>query len=182
MKLVNKLSAKAILENVNEVVRDMEIGERKLAYSVVGICDAYEQGASHLGEWTRFIGDLKAINYITGEEFRAPKGHIPTVLEVALLKGIGENTGAKVKDGKGITTAKLNSNIEFAYKVSIERKANGDDGGMNYEYITEPLTEVAVNDNLSRLSKLLDAPPPETEPEPEPEPESVKGKGKGKGK
>lgn len=159
MNLVKKLSAKSILGNVIDVVKAMEVGTTQLAYSVVGICSGFEQGSSTFGEWTRFTGDLEATNYITGEVFRASKGHLPEVLQDAILAGIEANTEAKVKDGKGITTARLKENIEFAYKVSVERKEDNEDGSISYEYKTEPLTEMTTNDNLSHLQKLLlDAP------------------------
>ena len=102
---------------------------------------------------------LKFTNYITGEVYRSGKAHIPDVLEAVIMMGISENTEAAVKDGKGITTAKLKQPIEFAYKVSIERKADNEDGSISYQYQTQPLTEIKTNDQLSHLSALLlDAP------------------------
>ncbi len=178
MQLVKKLSSASILGNINVIVKAMEIGATQLAYSVVGICSGYEQGVSQFGQWTRFTGDLQATNYLTEDVLRAPKAHIPDVLETVLLSGVAGNTEDGVTDGKGITSFKLKESIEFAYKVSIERKEDNEDGSISYEYRTEPLTEIAASDNLSHLTKLLDAPKKETKEELKTEAKANKAKAK----
>lgn len=177
MQLLNKLSAKDILGNVMDVVKDMEIDETKEAFAVAGICGAYETGVSTYGDWVRFVGDFQGINYLSGEPCRAPKAHIPDILEQVLLEGLKET--AEIVAEKCTKTGKyfkLESDIEFSYKVSVKRLADKEDGGASYKYIVTPMTEVAANDKLSHLTALIEPPKEEVKEE------KPKSKGKAKEK
>lgn len=164
MKLLKKLSAKDILGNVLDVVKAMEIDETKEAFAMAGICSAYETGMSNYGEWVRFCGDLQGVNYLTGEASRAPKAHVPKVLEDLIMEGIADV--AEIVDAKSTKTTKhykFENAIEFSFKVSIKRLRDNEDGSVSYEYITEPMTEVVENDSIAHLTKLIehtDAPAP----------------------
>ena len=159
MKLLKKLSAKDILGPVMNTVKEMEVGETRECYAVAGISSGYEKGMSGYGEWTRFVGDFQATNYITGETMRAPKAHIPEVLQSAILSGVGEldEVTESTKAGN-INKAVFSSQIEFAFKVAIIRHPDDESGAISYEYITSPLTEMAPNDSLSHLTGLIAAP------------------------
>lgn len=159
MKLLGKISAKEILGNVNVVVREMKVGDVRQAYGVAGICDAYETGVSQFGEWHRFIGGFQAVNYVTGEEIRASKAHIPQVLEELLLNGIRESSEVEsARSTKHTTFYKMTSPVEFAFEVGIERLEDGENGELNYKYITSPKTEMKRNDAISHLTALLSPP------------------------
>jgi hypothetical protein len=161
MKLVNKISAAKVLGNVLEIVKQMTVGQTLLAYAVVAKATGYEQGISALGEWIRFTGEIQATNYFKeGEIYRGPRAHVPKVLEAVIVADLAANTvdGSTTKDGKGVTSSKLKNVIEFAYRVSITRLADKEDGGVNYEYTTEPVTEMKESDNLAHLTKLLGDP------------------------
>lgn len=156
MELKSKLSAKDILGNVLEIVKTLDIDQTVDAYSVAGTCDGYETGVSTYGEWIRFCGDVVGINYLSGEEKRAPAVHMPSVLEKVLMSGIADN--AEVVGSKSTKTStyyKLANRIEFAYKVSLTRNKDNDDNSVSYQYNVSPLTAVAPNDNLAHLTALL---------------------------
>lgn len=159
MKLVKKITAKDVLENINDIVRAMEVGEIKLAYSVAGIVGGYAKGVSTYGEWTRFEGQIQAVNHLTGEVVRGKGVHMPDVLESTLLDGIAD-TAEKVesKSKKTETFFAIGADIEFAYDVSIERLEDEDNGGLSYKWHVNPKTEVSTNDNLSHLVALLGGP------------------------
>lgn len=162
MKLVKKISAKDVLENINDIVKGMDVGTIQMAYSVAGIVSGFARGMSAFGEWTRFEGSIQAVNHITGEVVRGKGVHMPEVLESTLLEGITD-TADKVesKSKKTETFFNIGTEIEFAYDVSIERLEDDDKGGISYKWHVSPKTEVATNDNLSHLTALLGS--PETE-------------------
>lgn len=156
MKLLKKITAKDVLGPVLDVVKAMKVSTQQECYAVAGIARGYETGMSNYGEWVRFVGDFQAVNYLTGEEMRGAKAHIPDVLKDAILAGIGELEGVVQSTPAGnITKYTLESPIEFAFKVEIARKEDNEDGSVSYEYITSPLTEMAANDGLAHLTKLL---------------------------
>lgn len=161
MQLSNKLSAKEILGNVLTVVKSMEVGEIREAFGVAGLCTAYETGVSQFGQWVRFCGDLQATNYLTGEIIRAPKAHVPDILEDLIMTGVKEHASIeKTKCTEHTQWYKLRDPIEFAYKVDLERLEDDDNGAVKYKYITKPLTEVATNDAIGHLTALLEPPKP----------------------
>ena len=166
MKLTKKISAKEILGNVVDVVKEMEIGSIIEAYGVAGICKAYMTGISTFGEWVRLIGEFEAVNYVTGEQVRGSGVHVPDVLQEALFAAVGDkfvrNDKKCTKDNEYF---ELNAPIEFAFKVDIERLEDKENGAINYKYHTKPMTKVAENDGLSHLTKLIAsiAPPKEVE-------------------
>ena len=166
MKLATKLSAKEILGSVTELAKSMEIGQRIEAYALAGSCNGYETGVSTYGEWVRFIGNMQAVNYVTGEETRAEGAHIPRVLESLLMANIGDSaTHVQSKSTKDTNFYSLESAIEFAFKVDIIRMEDEENGAVNYKYVVEPLTEVKENDAISHLTALL--PPVKTLASPE---------------
>ena len=152
VQLLKKLSARDILGSVVSVVSEMEIGDRKDAYAVAGICEGYETGTSTYGEWTRFCGDLQGVNYITGEIFRAPKAHVPDVLEMLILDGVKENSeviGSKCT--KNTQYYRLDNSLEFSFKVAIERLDNDESGAVKYRYIPQPMIDIAPNNAIAHL-------------------------------
>lgn len=156
MKLLKKISAKDILGNVLDVVKGMEIGMTVEAFAVAGICSAYETGVSTYGSWTRFVGEFQGINYLTGEVCRAPKAHVPDVLESLIMEGIRDS--AEVINSKCTKTTQffgLDSPLEFSFKVSITRLPDNEDNSISYQYITSPMVDVAPNDSISHLTKLI---------------------------
>lgn len=159
MKLLKKITAKDVLGPVIALVKELKIGVLTDAYAVAGIAKGYETGVSTYGEWVRFSGDFQATNYLTGEVCRAAKAHVPEVLQDAIMVGLGELEGViQSTPGGNITKYQLNQPIEFAFKVAIRRNENNEDGSISYEYVTTPLVEMAENDSLSHLTKLLEAP------------------------
>lgn len=167
MRLETKLSAKEILGPVANLVKNYEVGEKFDAFALTGKCSAYETGVSKFGEWVRFVGDMYAINYVSGEEIRAESAHIPRVLESLLMNNIGEMASrVDSKCTKDIDHYALESAIEFAFMTQIIRLEDKDNGAINYKFVVTPLTEVKANDNLAHLTALLPKPTqatPETE-------------------
>lgn len=183
MKILKKISAKDVLGNVTDIVVTMAVNEIKDVYSVAGICDGYEQGVGTYGEWTRFVGNFEAINYVDGEVIRSSKAHVPDVMEQLMLDGVKENAEiVQSKSNKDSTFYKLDSPIEFAILVQLKRLPDTDKEINNYQYITKPLHEVKRSDAIGHLTSLLPAPkadpqmdiveesekPAPTEPEPAP--------------
>lgn len=166
--LLKKIGASDLLGPVAKVVREhLEVGDVKNAFGVAGVCNKIETGVSNYGEWTRFIGDFNAVNYLTGEEFRSEKTHVPSVLEAVLLRDLEALKGAS-KEMAHSTVTDLSSEIEFAFTVALKRLEDDEKGGVSYEYVTTPKTEVKANDRISHLSAMLqlDAPKEAEKPAP----------------
>lgn len=153
--LLKKIGASDLLGKVALVVREnLEVGDVKDAFGVAGVCNAIEEGTSTYGDWTRFIGDFTAVNYLTGESFRSEKTHVPGVLEAVLLRGI-ESMKAETKELAHTTVTKLSGEIEFAFTVALKRLPDDEKGGVSYEYICTPKTEIQENDRIGHLAAML---------------------------
>lgn len=166
--LLKKISASDLMGVVAKFVREnMEVGDVKLAYGVAGICDSLEEGTGTLGDYTAFCGEFDAVNYVSGETFSAPKVYVPNVLESRLLSDLKDMRGVcKELDKK--TVVQLTSTIEFAYTVSLKRNEDDEKGGVSYEYITTPKTEMKENARIKHLSAMLQLDAPKEEPKPAP--------------
>lgn len=153
--LLKKIGASDLLGPVAKVVREnLEVGQTKIAFGVAGICSKLESGTGTFGEWTRFVGDFQATNYFTGEIFRSEKTHVPTVLEAILLRDM-EPLKSSIKELQHTTITDLTQDCEFAFTVSLKRNEDDDKGGVSYEYICTPKTEIKANDRISHLSAML---------------------------
>ncbi len=162
--LLKKIGASDILGKVATVVREnLEVGEQVNAYGVAGVCAKIEKGTSAFGEWTRFVGDFQAVNYITGETFRSEKTHVPNVLEAVILRDLKPLLGASTELTHTTVTA-LSDEVEFAYTVQLKRLEDDDKGGVSWEYVTTPKTELKQNDRISHLTKMLSIDAPAEEP------------------
>lgn len=160
--LLKKIGAADLLGKVVLIVREqMGVGDVKDAFGVAGVCNAIEEGTSTYGDWVRFIGDFTAVNYFTGEQFRSEKTHVPGVLEAVLLRGL-EPLKDTVKELQHTTVTTLTSEIEFAFTVALKRLPDDEKGGVSYEYITTPKTEIKANDRISHLSAMLSLEAPKT--------------------
>jgi hypothetical protein len=157
--LLKKIAASDLLGPVAKLVKDtMEVGETRNAFAVAGVCNKIEEGVSQYGEWVRFLGDFNAINYFTGENFRSAKTHVPKVLEDVLIRDLQGLKGS-VKELQNSTVTDLTTEIEFAFVVALKRCEDDAKGGVQYEYVTTPKTEVKANDRISHLTALIAEPP-----------------------
>ena len=155
--LVNKISAADLLGKVGKFVREnIEVGERCKAFGVAGVCEAIETGTSTFGEWTRYVGDFQAVNYVTGDVYRSERAHVPTVLSAILERDLGALKTGEVKENKHSSTYPLSTSAEFAFSVDIVRNPDDEESGaVSYEYVTTPKTQIAANDRISHLTGLL---------------------------
>ena len=112
-------------------------------------------------EWTRFIGQFQATNYVSGNIFRSDKAHVPDLIMNLLIEGIRAHSEAVTSKSTAETQYyKMEVPIEFAFRVNIKRLANKKDGATNYEYIPIPLLEMGQTDTIAHLTNLLEAPSP----------------------
>lgn len=164
--LLKKIGASDLLGPVAKIVREqLEVGETKNAFGVAGVCDRIEEGSSSYGDWVRFVGDFNAINYFSGETYRSEKTHVPKVLEAVLLRDLAPLKGA-TKELQHTTVTMLSQEIEFAFTVALKRLPDDEKGGVSYEYVTTPKTEVKANDRISHLSAMLQLEAPKAEEKP----------------
>lgn len=177
--LLKKIGAGDLLGHVAKIVREQfTVNEQKNAFGVAGFCNKIEKGTSQFGDWTRFIGDFQAINYLTGEQFRSEKTHVPSVLEAVLLRDLEPLMGS-TKALQHTEVTELTGEIEFAFTVAIKRVEDKADGGVNWEYITTPKTEIKANNRISHLSAMLQLEAPkESAPQIAEEVKPTKGKAK----
>lgn len=133
-----KLGAKEILGgNVKNIVQgycpnDLDSVR---AYTLLGVVSGFETGVSTYGDWYAFKGDIKAINWITGEEMRGAKAFIPDPLQTMLLESLAGH-----------------ESVEFALTVHVKRR---DDLNEGYEYIVEAHKEAEESDTIKSLEKLI---------------------------
>lgn len=172
MKLVNKLSVKAVVGNpptkdvrvpkmangTPVVGKDGEVeyetvqrGIKQNVMRVYGQCDKIKLGNTSFGETVEFIGNFEATNMLDGEIYRSTRLFMPpTVTEMVKIevetvlknKAEGDTSGAAV---------------QFAFDIGID-SANNAHG---YQYTITPLTSPSTSDPLAlmKASLLKDAPP-----------------------
>lgn len=135
--MLKKLGAKQILGNVKQVVKDQcpNDGDSYKAYSIYGTSNGIKTGTSQFGDWMSFVGQMEAVNYVTGETFAAITCFIPEPLQSLLKDALQEN-----------------DTIEFAFTVSVKRR---DDLKEGYEYLVQPHKAAQESDPLANLRALL---------------------------
>ena len=113
--------------------------------AVYGVARGMNPGASELGPYVAFIGDFRAVNLATGEEFASAKIIMPKIIEEQIA-GAGPG-GAGDKE------------IKFAFHLGVKYDASA---ATKYVYTFRPLLETAdasVMDELKgAVTKALPAP------------------------
>jgi len=113
--------------------------------AVYGVARAMNPGASELGPYVSFLGDFRAVNVKTGEEFASAKIILPKILEEQLA-GAGPG-GEKEKE------------IKFAFHLGVKYDPSA---ATKYVYTYRPLqetTDASVMDELRGVVvKALPAP------------------------
>lgn len=132
-QLVKKLGSKQILGNVGKVVKEKieNDGEVLNMYSLFGMANGIKTGSSTYGEWTALVGQMEAINHITGDSYAATVCFVPEPLCSILVNALREN-----------------DSVEFAFQVSVKRR---DDLERGYEYIVTPIIESRQSDPLQLM-------------------------------
>ena len=137
MTLLKKLGAKQILGDIKNVVKEKCVndGDACEVYSIYGTSNGMKTGVGTFGDWCAFVGNMEAINHVTGEAFAAVSCFVPEPLSTILKNGLAEN-----------------ESIEFAFTVSVKRR---DDTKEGYEYFVKPHTKMAESDPLANLRALV---------------------------
>jgi hypothetical protein len=143
VQMLKKLGAKQILGNVKATVADKcaKDGAVYEAYSIYGTTNGIKTGTSTYGEWLAFVGNMEAINHVTGEMFAAIQCFIPEPLQSLIREALKD-----LDDDKS---------IEFAFTVSVKRR---DDLKEGYEYLVKPHKQASESDPLEKLRNLIPAP------------------------
>jgi hypothetical protein len=110
-------------------------GARADILDVIGIATKYKPGSSDKGEYIRFIGQFKAKNLESGDEFISGAAIFPKMIEESLWGVMG---GADVQ------------NVQLAYRIGVKFEK---DAATKYVYVATPLLKPSENDPL----KLLEA-------------------------
>lgn len=162
VQMLKKLGAKQILGDVKATVADKcaKDGAVYEAYSIYGSTNGVKTGVSTYGEWVAFVGQMEAINHVTGEVFAAVQCFIPEPLQSLIRAALADH-----------------DQVEFAFTVSVKRR---DDLKEGYEYLVKPHKQASEADPLEKLRNLIPAanknlPAPKVE-QPTASPKSTKSK------
>ncbi len=134
MKLVNKLSVKAIIGgkgNILETVMKDKENEHIVA-RIIGIASGIKTGEGDNGPWTGLTGQFKGVNVLTGEEFRSGILFMPSVAQDMVV-------GALMGDTKA---------VEFGFDITAKYD---EESATSYVYGAVPLFESSESDPLSML-------------------------------
>jgi hypothetical protein len=111
---------------------------------VWGIVSSATPGTSQFGQYTKFGGELAAINLINGDEARSQNLLLPGVAE-GVVKSLFDKAA---KDGGAAQIG-----IEVCVEENISAK-----GGSKYRFTVKPLIEYKGDDALAEMAKALPAP------------------------
>lgn len=138
MELLGKISVKSVYGSIN--VKELhEKNEPKQIMRVLGVVNATKLITTNFGDSIAFIGNVKAINLETGQQFGSGKAFLPNIA-ANLVEGAlnGEN----------------NNGIQFAFDVGVKPVMDRQNKP-SYEYTVTPLMETQDNDPLSLLEKQI---------------------------
>lgn len=105
---------------------------------IYGIANGYTAGATDLGEFVKFAGQFRSVNYETGESADAPQVILPNFL-AGSLKG-------------AIDAPERAGPVQIALEVAAEYDA---EAVTKYRYILRDLLPPAVNDPLAALEQSM---------------------------
>lgn len=147
-KIVAKISLKSI--GATPTKGSVEAGKPITIAALYGTVHKHETVTTTFGESERFVGNIEAVNAITGEVFRSGKMFVPSVVEELLASAVDS-----IDDGS----------VEFALEIGAE---HSEKGNMGFAYTVKPLRKMAEADSLAHLraevaDKLKALPAPATE-------------------
>lgn len=111
---------------------------------VWGIVSNRQPGTSQFGNYMKFMGEIAAINLLTGEEARSQALILPQVAETVVNSLFDK-------------AAKDNASAQIALEVTVEFN-NSQKGGTRFRYGVRPLIEFKGEDALASMAKQLPAP------------------------
>jgi hypothetical protein len=146
-RIVKKITAKIVCGKVDiEKLIDYGKANGKSAvmplFAIIGLASDSQAGETALGPYVKLLGQFKAVNADTGEEFRSGAAILPgsaNDLVYGALKGLGEGGGS----------------VEFALRVGVQRDETA---AIGYVYVVEQVYQQGANDALAALEARL-APP-----------------------
>ena len=141
MKLINKLSVKAIIGgkgNILETVMKDKEAEHVVA-RILGIATGIKTGEGDNGPWTGLTGTFKGVNVTTGEEFQSGVLFMPNVAQDMV-------TGALMADTKA---------VEFGFEITAKYDETS---ATSYVYSARPLFESSESDPLKMLEARMTEP------------------------
>lgn len=141
MSFVRKITVKNIVGAVKDYVPSEKEAPVMLV-RVVGSVSRLAHGTSNFGgeesPWVKFLGQFKAVNLLTGEEFRAFTCLLPSIASEPLEAAVAE----------------ADAPVEFAFDLGVRWS----DTPIGYEYVCNPLIEPDTADPLEQLTARLPAP------------------------
>lgn len=152
-QIVKKITAKVVMggkPSIEKLIRYMDQHGKDAVmplFGIVGRCSDFTAGQSDFGPYVKLLGQFKAVNQETGEQFRSGAAILPgsaNDLVYGALRGLGEGGGA----------------IEFAFRVGLKRDESV---AIGYVYVVEQVYNKAQDDALDDLERrLAGLPPPAT--------------------
>lgn len=136
VKLIPKLSIKSVFGNVRAVMPEKNGDTSGPLVRIVGVAGAVKSGESNFGEWLAFLGQFRAINLKTNEEYSSGKLFLPGTASDMLLGAVQSSNGG----------------VEFAYDIGIQRD---DESSVGYTYVVNPLLQASENDPCERLFRAI---------------------------
>jgi hypothetical protein len=146
-RIVKKITAKIVCGKV-DIEKLIDYGKQhgKIAvmplFGVIGMAADFQAGETALGPYVKLLGQFKAVNAETGEEFRSGAAIIPgsgNDMVYGALRGLGEGGGS----------------VEFAFRVGVQRDESS---AVGYVYVVEQVYQQGQTDALSSLESRLSLP------------------------
>ena len=148
-RIVKKITAKIVCGKV-DIEKLIEYGKvnGKSAvmplFGVIGMASDFQAGETALGSYVKLLGQFKAVNTASGEEFRSGAAILPgsaNDLVYGALRALGDAGGS----------------VEFAFKVGVQRDESA---AIGYVYVVEQVYQQGQADALSALESRLSLPAP----------------------
>ena len=133
-KLIKKISVGKVFGDKKAIAEFIGKGE-KAVMRVIGIAHKAIPGDGDMGPYVSFKGNFKAVNLLTGEEFRSGTCFLPDVAADII---------------EGAVMGSENGSVEFAFDI-IATYDNS--SAVGYCYNADPLIKADENDPVAALEK-----------------------------
>lgn len=147
-QIVKKITSRIVVGKV-DIEKLIEYGKAngKTAtmplFAIIGLASDFNAGETALGPYVKLLGQFKAVNAETGEEFRSGAAILPgsaNDLVFGALRARDPSAGGSV---------------EFAFRVGVQRDETA---GVGYKYVVEQVYQQGQADALANLEARLALP------------------------
>jgi len=129
--ILKKVSIKTVFGDVKAALKKGQIADGAQVMRVMGIASGIKTGETQFGTWNALLGQFRATNLVTGEQFNSGKCFLPeSAMELI------------------VPVVQAGNTAEFAVDIGVKEN---DTLAIGYEYTVTPLIDQGGSDAMESL-------------------------------